>query len=124
MPGIDERYRPKTWGDVAGNERAVKLCRILAESVRDTGAPEVALLTGESGIGKTTCAYIMARVAGAHLTQTHVIESGGCSIDNLRHLAEGFCYTTPQRRARPPRRTGGASSGGTTTSRSARCSRD
>jgi len=94
MPAIDERYRPQSFADVAGNERAVKLCRILAESVRDTGAPEVALLTGESGIGKTTCAYIMARVAGAHLTQTHVIESGGCSIDNLRHLAEGFCYTS------------------------------
>lgn len=94
MPAIDEKHRPRTWGEVAGNERAVKLCRILAESVRDTGAPEVALLSGPSGIGKTTCALIMARTAGAHPTQITVIESGACTIDRLRDLADGFCYTS------------------------------
>lgn len=81
MPAIDEKHRPRRWADVAGNESAVKLCRMLAESVRDTGAPEVALLTGPSGVGKTTVAELMARTAGA--TEEYQIERLGAHYGKI-----------------------------------------
>lgn len=94
MPSIDNRYRPRVWSDVAGNESAVRLCRMLAESVRDTGEPECALLSGPSGIGKSTVAALMASTAGAHHTQTRVIPSGDCTVDALRAVAEDYGFTS------------------------------
>jgi replication factor C small subunit len=54
---LSERYRPTTLGDVVGNEKAVAILRgYLAEPYGCA-----LLLEGPSGIGKTTCAEIVAR---------------------------------------------------------------
>jgi len=94
MPAIDERHRPRVWEDVAGNAKRVKLCRRLAEHVASTGDPDVVLISGPSGIGKSTVAALMAKTAGAHPTQIKVIESGQCNIETLRQLAADYRYTS------------------------------
>jgi len=91
---LADEYRPRTWAEVAGNEKAIKVLRRLAERSAKTGAPLVALLSGPSGVGKSTCAYILARELGATEAETTVIPSGECSIDRLRAIADDWQYSS------------------------------
>ncbi len=94
MPAIDERHRPRVWEDVAGNVKRVKLCRRLAERVAQTGDPDVVLISGPSGIGKSTVAALMIETVGVHPTRLTVIESGQCSIDTLRQLSADYRHSS------------------------------
>ena len=91
---LADKYRPRTWAEVVGNEKAVKVLQRLAHRALETGDPLVALLSGPSGVGKSTCAHILARELGAHDTETTVIPSGECSIDRLRSLADDWQYSS------------------------------
>ena len=57
MKPIYERYRPRTWGDVIAQPKAVAMCRRLADVGIGGGA---VWLSGPSGTGKTTLAYLLA----------------------------------------------------------------
>src|SRR5438132_9963501 len=54
-----EQYRPRSWGDVVGQEKAVAaLCRL---AQRDALCGRAYWLSGKSGTGKTTIARLIAQ---------------------------------------------------------------
>jgi DNA polymerase III gamma/tau subunit len=53
-----EKYRPRTWSDVVGQEKTVQRIRLLAE--RGSLSGRVYWISGQSGTGKTTIARLLA----------------------------------------------------------------
>lgn len=79
---LSERYRPKTWTDVVGQDKAVK--RIAALRSRDLGG-RAFWITGQSGTGKTT----IARLIAAELADpfcTVEIDAGELTAERLREI--------------------------------------
>src|ERR1700740_1437839 len=77
------RYRPSTFDEVLGHEEIINaLKRVLKTATR----PHAFLLTGVSGIGKTTLARIMAAEINAEVTEIDAASNNG--IDAMRQLTE------------------------------------
>lgn len=55
---LTEKYRPREWSEVAGQDKAVKVCRSVV--ARGLGGRSI-LITGKSGMGKTTLANLLAQ---------------------------------------------------------------
>ncbi len=58
MPALYRTYRPRTWADVVGQEHVTKA---LAWQVANGQPSHAYLFAGPRGVGKTTCARILAR---------------------------------------------------------------
>lgn len=84
MKDITSKYRPKTWKDVLGQAKTVDALKRLVEA-QDRHA---LLFVGDSGIGKTTLARIVAKKLGADLRQdVHEINAAERSgIDDMRAM--------------------------------------
>ena len=54
---LTEKYRPRDWAEVAGQGKAVKTCQLAIQ--RGLGGRSI-LITGKSGMGKTTIANLLA----------------------------------------------------------------
>lgn len=54
---LSERYRPGSWQDVAGQDRAIRVCGALCKAGLGSRA---ILLSGATGTGKTTLARLLA----------------------------------------------------------------
>lgn len=82
MTPLAETYRPKTWDDVCGQDKAVK--RI--SGLRRRGlAGRAYWITGQSGTGKTTIArLIAAEIADPFCTLE--IDAGELSVSKLRDI--------------------------------------
>jgi DNA polymerase III subunit gamma/tau len=59
MPGLADKYRPNSWGEVVGREKLVARLQTLAARGRLAG--RAFWLSGQSGTGKTTIARLIAR---------------------------------------------------------------
>jgi DNA polymerase III gamma/tau subunit len=78
-----ERYRPKTWAEVVGQERVVGRIRQLAQ--RGALAGRAYWLAGQSGTGKTTIARLLAaEVADEFSTQE--VDASALTVAALREL--------------------------------------
>ena len=90
MKPLYETYRPKSWGEVVGQDEALKKL----DCIRRRGglAGYVYWLTGQSGTGKTTIARLIAQEVG----DEWMLEVDGRRIltDTLRYWEER-CYTPP-----------------------------
>lgn len=83
------KYRPKKFDDVIGQAIAV---RALQKAI-DKGSSRTFLLSGPSGVGKTTLARIAAKVAGCK--QGDILEADAATntgIDDMRELIENMTY--------------------------------
>lgn len=58
MPSLFERFRPQTWDEVVAQDKAVRTCRAMVKSGTATG--RAVLFVGPTGMGKTTCARLLA----------------------------------------------------------------
>lgn len=58
MAALYEKYRPQTWGEVVGQDKAIK--KIQANIKSEGVAGNAFWLSGASGTGKTTLAYLIA----------------------------------------------------------------
>lgn len=84
MTGLTEKYRPKGWDGVLGNETTV---RSLRKVLSRPGKPHSYLLTGPKGCGKTTIARIMAAELGASGMDVKELNSANYrGVDSAREL--------------------------------------
>jgi len=82
---LAEKYRPRTFDDVIGQERVIRAMEWYLGEAHDSGL--AFLLTGPSGSGKTTLAECAARKWGVSDWDMHKIESAECDVGRLRQLA-------------------------------------
>lgn len=82
--------RPEHWNSVIGQERALKLLHCILETAKFM--PKGYIFRGPVGVGKTTCAYLMARALMC--SGTDPLGCGKCSsckfIDQADSIEEGL----------------------------------
>jgi Holliday junction DNA helicase RuvB len=89
---LDLTLRPKTWEEYVGQEKVKENLRIIIEAAKQRGeAPEHLLFYGNSGLGKTTLAHLVAREIGKEIKVTSgpAIERAGDLAAILTNLEEG-----------------------------------
>lgn len=89
---LDITLRPKKWEDYIGQEKIKKNLEIILEAAkRRKETPEHLLFYGNSGLGKTTLAYLVAKEIGTNLkiTSGPAIEKAGDLAAILTNLTEG-----------------------------------
>ena len=79
---LHEQYRPKTWDDVVGQDKAIAQIKRIAERGL---AGRAYWLTGQSGTGKTTMARIIASEVASDLC-TQEIDATDLTPAKLREL--------------------------------------
>lgn len=85
------KYRPSSWGEILGQRSVVKSLR----QVLDDGLSRTFLLTGPSGMGKTTVARLIAKHVGCDPEE--VLEIDGATntgIDDMREVASRLHYVS------------------------------
>lgn len=90
MPSLADKYRPKTFKQVRGQE---KLLSVLRRMLRKELKPQTYLLQGIRGCGKTTIARIMAKQLGAQgrdFKELNIADMTG--IDTARQVIENVGY--------------------------------
>jgi len=89
---LDQTLRPKTFRDYLGQEKTKESLKILIEAAKKRKEPiEHLLLSGASGLGKTTLAHIIAYEMGVGLKVTSgpAIERVGDLGSILTNLSDG-----------------------------------
>lgn len=90
MPTLHEQYRPKTWADVVGQARAIRQIQLFRDRRGLTG--RAYWISGQSGTGKTTIAYLLAaEVAESDFTQE--IDAGELTASRIRDLESDYRYS-------------------------------
>ena len=78
-----ERYRPRTWSDVVGQEKTVQRIKLLAD--RGSLSGRAYWISGQSGTGKTTIARLLAaEIADEFFVEE--IDAGECTPARLKDL--------------------------------------
>jgi len=89
---LDSALRPKNWGDYAGQENIKENIRVILTAAKQRGqSPDHLLFYGNSGLGKTTLAHLVALEMGKKIRMTAgpAIERAGDLAAILTNLAEG-----------------------------------
>ena len=90
---LADRYRPQSWSEVVGNDKAIEKIADLTVNAFDTGDPLVLLLTGPAGVGKSTVARLVAKQLGADECHVEVIPGGRCTADKVREVEDTLNHT-------------------------------
>ncbi len=77
------KYRPNSFDQCIGNKECIQR---LSEAIHSNSRPHAFLLTGGSGIGKTTLARIIAYEVKASIMEIDAASNNG--VDNTRQLVE------------------------------------
>ena len=86
---LPNRHRPRTFDDVLGNETAIQALKAQIALPNDK-RKRVILLTGLSGGGKNTLAYIFAEAVNGEVTEHNCSRMTG--KDSADEIADGFQY--------------------------------
>ncbi len=90
---LDLALRPNKWEEYIGQEKVKRNVQIIIEAAEKRGekAPEHMLFHGNSGLGKTTLAYLIAKEMGAgiRITSGPAIKKTGELAAILTNLSEG-----------------------------------
>jgi len=82
---LAEKYRPRCFAEVIGHDKVITGLRWYLD--QPTGSGKAFLLTGPSGIGKTTLAECCAEYWGIPAWSRIKIESAEADVDRLRELS-------------------------------------
>lgn len=84
------KYRPKKFEDVVGQDKAVRALKRAIEK----GTSQTFLLTGPTGVGKTSLARIAAKAAGCvDGAMVEVDAASNTGIDDMRSVAEHLAHS-------------------------------
>src|SRR5580765_424050 len=85
MGSLFERFRPRTWSDVVGQDKAVTMLK------RVSAGGKAFLFAGPSGSGKTTLGRL---VADSIAEPWHIeeIDAQDCTLDYLRGVESAMAY--------------------------------
>lgn len=89
---LDSALRPKSWHDYVGQERIKENIKIIITAAKQRGQnPDHLLFYGNSGLGKTTLAYLVASEMGKtiRITSGPALERAGDLAAILTNLSEG-----------------------------------
>ena len=89
---LDSALRPKFWHDYVGQEKIKENIRIILTAAKQRGqSPDHLLFYGNSGLGKTTLAYLVAQEMKRQIRVTSgpAIERAGDLAAILTNLSEG-----------------------------------
>lgn len=89
---LDSTLRPKSWHDYVGQDKIKENIRIIITAAKQRGqSPDHLLLYGNSGLGKTTLAILVASEMGKNIkiTSGPALERAGDLAAILTNLAEG-----------------------------------
>src|SRR3990167_5458398 len=89
---LDSSLRPKNWADYVGQEKIKENLKIIITAAKQRGhSPDHLLLYGNSGLGKTTLAQLVALEMGKkiRITTGPAIEPAGDLAAILTNLQEG-----------------------------------
>lgn len=84
---LAEQYRPRTWADVVGQDKAVARLRALA--ARSGLAGRAFFLSGQSGTGKTSLARLIAAEV-AREWDVEELDAGALTVAALRDIERGL----------------------------------
>ncbi|MBM4040659.1 MAG: AAA family ATPase, partial [Planctomycetes bacterium] len=85
---LADRYRPQSWAEVVGNDKAIEKIAALATQAREARDSLVLLLTGPAGVGKSTVARLVAKSLGADECHVEHIPSGKCTAERVREVED------------------------------------
>lgn len=89
---LEQTLRPQTWQDYIGQEKLKSTLRVIIEAAKKRGEPlEHLLLYGNSGLGKTSLASVVALEMGSSLTSCSgtSLERAGDIASLLTNLQDG-----------------------------------
>ncbi len=89
---LDSSLRPKNWADYVGQEKIKENIKIIITAAKQRGqSPDHLLFYGNSGLGKTTLAHLVALEMGKQIriTSGPAIERAGDLAAILTNLQEG-----------------------------------
>ncbi len=89
---LDLTLRPKTWQDYVGQEKIKQNLKIIIEAAKKRGqTPDHLLFYGNSGLGKTTIAHLIAQEMDSNIRVISgpAIEKAGDLAAILTNLSEG-----------------------------------
>ena len=89
---LDSTLRPKSWEEYVGQGKIKKNIKIIIEAAKKRSqTPDHLLFYGNSGLGKTTLAYLVAKEMGSpiRITSGPAIERAGDLAAILTNLSEG-----------------------------------
>lgn len=89
---LDRTLRPKTWDDYVGQEKVKQNVKIIVEAAKKRNEPSIEhlLFHGNSGLGKTTIAHLVAQEIGTDIKAT-----SGPAIERPGDLAAVLTNLTP-----------------------------
>jgi DNA polymerase III gamma/tau subunit len=87
-----EKYRPKSFDDVLGQDKAIKKVKLLLD--RNWGG-RAWWISGSSGTGKTTIARIIANQGADEFYITEYDSADNMSVSTIDKLEEDMCYLAP-----------------------------
>ena len=90
---LADKYRPTTWAEVVGNDKAIEKIADLTVDAFESGDPLVLLLTGPAGVGKSTVARLVAKTLGADACHVEHIPSGKCTAERVREVEETLSHS-------------------------------
>lgn len=88
---LNQKYQPRCWADIAGQDEAVKQIQRLAERGLDG---RVLWITGKSGTGKGSLAMVACHAAVGHSCAITTMNATDLSIDRCREI-EKECRMSP-----------------------------
>jgi len=89
---LDSALRPGSWQDYIGQDKIKENIRIIITAAKQRGhSPDHLLFYGNSGLGKTTLAYLVAKEMGKTIRSTSgpALERAGDLAAILTNLSEG-----------------------------------